>query len=105
MIVFGKNPVVEALRAGKVVEKVLVAHDSHPPYQVVKLCREKNIKIQKVPRQRIEELAGTKKTQGILAILSPMSYVSDMELFKETIDRRSFFLVLDTASMNALLLL
>ncbi len=95
MIVFGKNPVVEALRAGKAVEKVLVAHDSYPPHQVVKLCQQRNIKIQKVPRQRIEELAGTKKTQGILAILSPISYVPDTELFKETVERKSFFLVLD----------
>lgn len=61
MIVYGKNPVIEALRSGKDIEKVLVAHDSHPPHQVVKLCKEKGIKIQKVPRVRIEQLAGTKK--------------------------------------------
>lgn len=95
MIVYGKNPVIEALRSGKSVEKVLYAHDSHPPYQVVKLCKEKGIKLQKVPRQKIEELAGTKKTQGILAILSPVEYVPPEKLFTETIKRRSFFLTLD----------
>jgi len=95
MIVYGKNPVVEALRAGKSVEKVLVAHDSHPPHQVLKLCKERGVKVQKVPRQKIEEMAGTKKTQGILAILSPVEYVSPLELFKETLQRRSFFLTLD----------
>ncbi len=95
MIVYGKNPVIEALRAGRSVEKVLVAHDSHPPYQVLKLCKERSIKIQKVPRQRIEELAGTKKTQGILAILSPIEYADAYTLFKKTIEKNSFFLVLD----------
>ncbi|SNZ13703.1 23S rRNA (guanosine(2251)-2'-O)-methyltransferase RlmB [Hydrogenobacter hydrogenophilus] len=95
MIVYGKNPVIEALRSDKDIEKVLVAHDSHPPYQVVKLCKQKGIKIQKVPREKIEELAGTKKTQGILAIISPIKYVPPEELFKTTIEKNSFFLVLD----------
>jgi len=95
MIVYGKNSVMEAIRAGKDIEKVLIAHDSHPPHQVVKLCQQKGIKLQKVPRQKIEELANTKKTQGILAILSPISYVPDIKLYKETIERKSFLLVLD----------
>ncbi|GBC88915.1 Putative TrmH family tRNA/rRNA methyltransferase [bacterium HR13] len=95
MIVYGKNPVIEALRSGKDIEKVLVAHDSHPPYQVAKLCKERSVKIQKVPRAKIEELAGTKKTQGILAIISPINYVSPNELFKDAIEKNSFILVLD----------
>ena len=95
MIVFGKNPVIEALRSGRSVEKVLIAHDSHPPHQVLKLCKERNIKIQKVPRQKIEQLAGTKKTQGILAMLSPVEYVHPEKLFRETLNRSSFFLTLD----------
>ena len=95
MIIYGKNPVIEALRANRPVEKVLIAHDSHPPYQVVKLCKEKGIKIQKVPRQRIEELAGTKKTQGIVALVSPVPLVSHYELFKKVFEKRGFFLVLD----------
>ncbi|MEJ5338329.1 MAG: 23S rRNA (guanosine(2251)-2'-O)-methyltransferase RlmB [Aquificaceae bacterium] len=95
MIVYGKNPVIEALRSGRDVEKVLFAHDSHPPHQVVKLCKERGIKLQKAPRQKIEELAGTKKTQGILAILSPVEYVEAHKLFRETVKRGSFFLTLD----------
>ena len=95
MIVYGKNAVIESLRAGKDVEKVLVAHDSHPPHQVLKICQQRKIKIQKVPRQKIEELAGTKKTQGILAILSPITYVSDIELYRDVLQKESFLLVLD----------
>ncbi|MFN7065870.1 MAG: 23S rRNA (guanosine(2251)-2'-O)-methyltransferase RlmB [Aquificaceae bacterium] len=95
MIVYGKNPVIEALRSGRSIEKVLVAHDSYPPYQVLKLCKERGIKIQKVPRQKIEELSGTKKTQGLLALLSPIDYRDAHVIFKETLERGSFFLVLD----------
>ncbi len=95
MIIHGKNPILEALRANKPVEKVFIAHDSHPPHQVVKLCKERGIKIQRVPRQKIEELAGTKKTQGIVALISPVPLVSLEELFKKAFEKNSFFLVLD----------
>ncbi|MDW8294857.1 MAG: 23S rRNA (guanosine(2251)-2'-O)-methyltransferase RlmB [Aquificaceae bacterium] len=95
MVIHGKNPVIEALRSGRSIEKVLVAHDTHPPYQVLKLCRERNIKLQKVPRHKIEEMAGTKKTQGIVALLSPVEYVPPERLFTETLKSGSFFLTLD----------
>ncbi|MCX8164669.1 MAG: 23S rRNA (guanosine(2251)-2'-O)-methyltransferase RlmB [Aquificaceae bacterium] len=95
MIVYGKNPVIEAIRSGKSIEKVLVAHDAHPPHQVLKLCKEIGIKLQKVPRQKIEEMAGNKKTQGILALLSPVEYVPQERLFREVLNKDSFFLTLD----------
>jgi hypothetical protein len=46
MIVYGKNPILEALRANRPIEKVLVAHDGHPPHQVVKLCKDGNVATQ-----------------------------------------------------------
>ncbi len=42
MIVYGKNPILEALRANRPIEKVLVAHDGHPPHQVVYLYNVRN---------------------------------------------------------------
>ncbi len=93
--VWGRNPIIEALRAGRSIEKIFVAHDSHPPRELLKLAKEKGVKVQKVPRKRVEELAGTKKTQGVVALLSPVSYVPEEELFEETIEKNSFFVVLD----------
>ena len=97
-VIHGKNPVIEALKSNREIEKIYVAHDSHPPHQVVKLAKEKGIKIQKVPRKRVEELAGTKKTQGIVALLSPVEYRSPLELFKATIEKKTFLIVPDHIS-------
>ncbi len=93
--VWGRNPIIEALRAGKNLEKIFVAHDSHPPRELLKLAKEKGVKVQRIPRKKVEELAGTKKTQGVVALLSPVKYVSEDELFKETIEKKGFFVVLD----------
>ncbi len=95
LIIWGRNPIIEALRAGKNIEKIYVAHDSHPPRELIKLAKEKGVKVQKISRAKVEELAGTKKTQGVVALLSPVSYVTPEELFQDAIDRNSFFIVID----------
>ena len=95
LTIHGRNPIIEALRAGREIEKIYVAHDSHPPRELLRLARERGIKVQKVSRRKVEELAGTKKTQGVVALLSPVPYVSPHELFSEAIEKNSFFLVID----------
>jgi len=93
--IWGRNPIIEALRAGKSLEKIYVAHDSHPPKELLRLAKERGIKVQRIPRKKVEELAGTKKTQGVVALISPVNYVSEEELFRETVKRKTFFVVLD----------
>ncbi len=94
-IIWGRNPIIEAIKSGKSLEKILVAHDSHPPKELIKLAERKKIKIQRVPRKKVEELAGTKKTQGIVALISPVSYINDNELIEEIVKKEGIILVLD----------
>ncbi len=94
-VIWGRNPVIEALRSGRSLEKILLAHDTKPPKELLELAKKKGVKVQRVPRKRVEELAGTKKTQGVVALVSPVEYVSPEELFRETFRRKSFFLVVD----------
>ena len=60
-VIWGRNPIIEALKAKRSIEKILVAHDSHAPKELLKLAEQRKIKVQKAPRRKIEELAGTKK--------------------------------------------
>ncbi len=93
--VWGRNPIIEALRAGRSLEKIFVAYDSHPPRELLRLAKERGVKVQRVPRKKVEELAGTKKTQGVVALLSPVDYVPEEKLFREVIKKKGFFVVLD----------
>ena len=90
-VIWGRNPVIEALVAGQSMEKILIAHDSKAPKELLDLAKERGIKVQIAPRQKLEELANTKKTQGVVAILSPITYVSEEELFRKTIKEKGFF--------------
>jgi 23S rRNA (guanosine2251-2'-O)-methyltransferase len=94
-VIWGRNPVLEALRAGRPLEKIFIAHDSKIPKAILKLAQEKGIKVQKTSRKKIEELAGTKKTQGIIALLSPVIYTPVEKLFAITLEKKGFFVVLD----------
>ncbi len=94
-VIWGRNPVIEAIKSGRGFEKILVAHDSHPPRELMKLAEKKKIKIQRVPRRKVEELAGTKKTQGIVAILSPIVYWDENRLMDKIIEERGILVVLD----------
>ncbi len=95
LVIWGRNPVIEALRSGKSLEKIYIAHDSKPPYKLLELAKKRGVKVQKTPRYKIDEMAGTKKNQGVVALISPVEYVSPEELFKEAINKNSFFIVID----------
>lgn len=95
LVIWGRNPVIEALKAGRSLEKILIAHDSHPPKELVELAQKKKVKVQKVPRQKVEELAGTKKTQGVVAIVSPVKYYDEDKLIDKVIKEKGFIVVLD----------
>ncbi|MCA9522737.1 MAG: 23S rRNA (guanosine(2251)-2'-O)-methyltransferase RlmB [Myxococcales bacterium] len=94
-VIWGRNPVIEALQSGQPLEKVLIAHDSHPPRALLALVDEQRVKLQKVPRQKIESLAGTKKTQGVIALCSPIHYAEFDELVAEVVAKKGVLLVLD----------
>ncbi len=94
-IIWGRNPIVEAIKAGRSFEKILVAHDSHPPKELLKLAEKHRIKVQRVPRKKVEELAGTKKTQGVVALLSPITYWNENKLMEKVIRENGILVVLD----------
>ncbi|MEJ5173337.1 MAG: 23S rRNA (guanosine(2251)-2'-O)-methyltransferase RlmB [Hydrogenothermaceae bacterium] len=94
IVIWGRNPVIEALKAGRSLEKILIAHDSHPPKELMELAQKRKVKVQKVSRQKVEELAGTKKTQGVVALISPIKYTDEDKLIEKVIKEKGFIVVL-----------
>ncbi|MBK3332116.1 23S rRNA (guanosine(2251)-2'-O)-methyltransferase RlmB [Persephonella atlantica] len=94
-VIWGRNPIIEALKAGKSLEKILFAHDSHLPKELIKLAEKHKVKVQKVPRKKVEEIAGTKKTQGVVALVSPIQYADENSLIEETVKKNGVLLIMD----------
>ncbi len=95
MVIWGRNTVEEAVKSGRVIEKVYLQYGKFFEPEFLQLMESKKVRFQWVKKKQLEKLTGTTKHQGIAAVLSPIRYVSDEELFKLTVKKGSFFVVLD----------
>lgn len=73
----GRNSVIEALRANRTINKILIAKgDTEGSInQIIGMARERNIIIQEVDRQRLDMLSSTKAHQGVIAFVAMKDYV------------------------------
>lgn len=95
VIIYGKNAVLEALRANQQIEKIFLSNTLRSNVEVdfQKLCEEKNIPLSRVPLEKVEALAKNKQHQGYVAIAAELHYLELTELLN-TIDTEKAFLVL-----------
>jgi len=97
-IIVGRNPVLEALKSGRMVHKILVADNlnNQSIQELTKLCKQTNTPIKRVPRNEIASRVKGNH-QGILAYVKPYEYASLDDLYKraESKEELPFFLILD----------
>lgn len=76
-IVFGIRPVMEAIKAGNEIEKLLMQKDQHGGLlqELVKLAKEYKIPISQVPLEKLNNIT-RKLHQGVIAFVSPIVYAS-----------------------------
>ncbi|WP_147804615.1 23S rRNA (guanosine(2251)-2'-O)-methyltransferase RlmB [Alkalicoccus halolimnae] len=97
--IMGKNPVMEALKGDRTVHKVLIQEGAAkgPASQVIKLCREKKVQVQDVPKQKLDQITEGASHQGVLAYIAAFEYSELDDLFAKA-DKKGeapFFLLLD----------
>ncbi len=95
MVVYGVNPVAEAIRAGYPILKIYVDEHFRDREKVLKLARENRIKVVKASKKKLKEISRTEKHQGIVAIVSPVEPVDYGELVERTISGNGYLLFLD----------
>jgi 23S rRNA (guanosine2251-2'-O)-methyltransferase len=78
MILAGIHPVAEALRAGRPLERVLVARGAGGPrlQQIIDLARQGSVPLRFEPRQALDRLAGSAAHQGVVALGASQKYSS-----------------------------
>ena len=93
----GRNPIREALKADRDIEKLLVAKGdlTGSAREIVSMARERNIPVQVVDRARLDEI--TPHHQGILAFTSAYAYaeVDDMLALAREKNEQPLLVVLD----------
>jgi len=95
----GRNPIREALKSGRSIERILVARGEleGSVRQVLAMARERKIVIQEVERSHLDELAQSGAHQGIIAIVSPYRYVEVEDILRSAREKEEdpFVIILD----------
>jgi len=98
-IIAGRNPVIEALRAGTIIEKVVIlAGVKGNAIEKIKTMAKRNrVPFIEVGKQKFRELVSDTTTQGVVAIVGTKEYVEIDDILRIAADRNepAFILILD----------
>jgi len=97
-IVIGKNPVIEALKSGRSIHKILISDrlNKQSELDIQRRAKKAGTIVQKVPKSRLDQLTNGVH-QGVIAYVTGYDYASLEELFQraEKKDEMPFFIILD----------
>lgn len=95
----GKNPVLEALRAGRAINKILIAKGLNKGFQkeIQSIAKERQIFLQIVEKQQLDFIAKNENHQGVIAQVAAKEYVDWEDVLQEVQERKEtpLFLILD----------
>lgn len=97
-MIIGRNPVMEALKSGRSINKVMVSEQmNEKTYQELnRLSKQADTIIQKVPKKKLDHMSNGNH-QGVIAYVASYQYASLDDLFAkaEAMNEAPFFIILD----------
>lgn len=97
-MIIGRNPVLEAVKNGREIEKIFVAKNAQGSInQILGKARDKGIVIHYVEKVALDRMAGGRPHQGIAAQISPYSYGQMSDILDKAKEKGEdpFVIVLD----------
>lgn len=95
----GRNPVLEALRAGREIDKIMILKGEREGsiVRIAALAKEKGIVVQEVEKQKLNALSVTHAHQGVIAFCAAANYktVEELLAIAEEKGEPPFLLLLD----------
>lgn len=75
-IIEGRNPVIEAIKSGRTIEKLYVSKGDLEGSikMIISLARERGIVVNEVERKRLDDMSTTKAHQGVIAVVGEYKY-------------------------------
>ncbi len=85
MIIEGRNPVFEALSAGRPIDKIWISETVRMSgvKKLMDLAKERQIPVQLVKPQKINSVSQTEASQGVVAVLGAVQYANLEDLFRK----------------------
>jgi 23S rRNA (guanosine2251-2'-O)-methyltransferase len=98
-LIEGRNPVIEAIRAGKPIDKLYILDGCNdgPVMSIKREAKKKDIFVKYVAKERLDQLSETGKHQGVIAYAAAYEY-SELEDIFELAQKKGeapFVIILD----------
>ncbi|WP_028991967.1 MULTISPECIES: 23S rRNA (guanosine(2251)-2'-O)-methyltransferase RlmB [Thermoanaerobacter] len=97
-VIFGRNPVMEAIKSGKEIEKIYISKTAKGNIsKIINLAKEAGIVVSTTDNETLSKLAGSQNHQGIVALSAVYQYfeVEDLLEYAEQKKEKPFLLILD----------
>lgn len=98
-IIMGRNSVLEALKAERPINKILVAAGEKKGtiIEIIRLAREKRIVIQEVSNTQLDQVSDKGNHQGIVAFAAPFPYVEVEDILAKAKEKgeKAFIIIAD----------
>lgn len=78
MLIYGKNPVLEAINSDTTINKIYVQKNNKELYEIKRLAKSKKIVILDAEKSKLDKMIDGKNSQGIVASITDFKY-SDIE--------------------------
>jgi len=100
LIVYGRNAVSEALRSDRSIDRIMILDQEHQPQPINKIisdARNDNIIVRFESREKLNQIAGSDKHQGVIALVAAYDYFSVEEILADAEEKGEppFLLILD----------
>lgn len=98
-IIEGRNPVIEALKNDREIEKIMVnkAAREGSIKKIIAMARDNNVIVQQVDRHKLDEMSESHSHQGVIAIIGEYKYYELDEVLEipKKKGEEPFFIILD----------
>jgi len=78
MLIYGRNPIIDAIKEGKSFEKIFMRDNLTGEFEISirHLCKKHDISLKKVPQAKLDRMSRRANHQGIVGVGSIISYQS-----------------------------
>lgn len=98
-ILFGRNAIMEALKSDRTIDKLMLQKGASEGsiIKIIKLAKEKGVIIQEVEKQKLDEITGMQKHQGVVAYVAMQNYFEIEDILEEAKQKgeEPFILILE----------
>lgn len=96
-LVYGKNPVLEAINSGTTINKIYAQTSNKDIDKIVKEALKRKIIVVNTDKQKLDKMIDGKNSQGIIASITEFKYsqISEIIEYAESKNEKPFVVILD----------